>query len=186
MKGTPIYRDGVLPDLYSQTRKERKIETVFCGDDLNMDQFVAFFETRKTLQVLCSVEDDKTLKLRGYCWVDHPKGVDGARSAICGFCFFNNNAKDSSARDLAKLGLAYWFQDLKIDVIHGIQLESNIPARNFAARLGFEDCGVVPKYHYDCRVGELVGARVMVCRAAEFMPKFDEWMAEQKPVANGG
>lgn len=180
MPNTPVYRDGALSALYYETRKEGKIETVFCGDDLNHDQFIAYFEKRKTLQVLCRVEDDKTLKPRGYCWVDSPKGIDGARSAMCGFAFFGDASEDSAARDLGRLGLAYWFEDLKIDVIHGILLESNIAARNYAKKLGFEECAIVPDYHF--YQGELVGARVMICRATDFLPGFRLWR-EQNPVA---
>lgn len=180
MPGTPVYRDGALSTLYYETRKEAKIDAVFCGDDLNHDQFIAFFEKRKTLQVLCRVEEDKTLKPRGYCWVDNPKGEDGFRSAMCGFCFFGDATRDTCARDLGRLGLAYWFEALKIDVIHGIMLESNIPARNYAQNLGFEECAIVPEYH--SYRGELVGARVMICRATEFMPKFALWRLEN-PMA---
>src|ERR1035438_2389589 len=107
MIGTPVFKDGMLPFLYNKTREEGKIESVFCGDDLNMDAFVSFFDKRKTLQILCEVENDKTLKAVGYSWIDNPKGVDGARSALCGFCFFNNAGKRDSARDLGRLGLAY-------------------------------------------------------------------------------
>jgi len=180
MPGTPCYKDGMVSTLYYETRKEGKIAAIFCGDDLTHDQFVAFFEKRKTLQVLCRVEDNKDLKPRGFCWVDNPKGIDGARSALCGFGFFGDATEDAAARDLGRLGLAYWFEDLKIDVIHGILLESNIPARNFALKLGFKDVAVVPEYH--SFEGELVGARVMICRAVEFMPKFLEWRKEN-PVA---
>lgn len=180
MPGTPVYRDGMLSTLYYETRKEGKIDTVFCGDDLTHDQFIAFFEKRKTLQVLCRVEDDKTLKPRGYCWVDNPKGVDGARSAMCGFCFFGDVTEDSAARDLGWLGIAYWMEDLQIDVLHGIMLEANIPARNFARKLGFVEVAVVPDYHY--YNGELTGARVMMLRKVDFWERFEQWR-EQNPVA---
>lgn len=180
MPGTPIYKDGAVSLLYYQTRNEGKLKTVFCGDELNHDQFVAYFEKRKTLQVLCRVEDNKDLKPRGYCWVDNPKGVDGARAAMCGFCFFGDATEDSAARDLGMLGLAYWFNDLKIDVIHGIMLASNIPGRNFAQKLGFRECAIVPDYHYVD--GHLAGARVMVCYESEWWPTFEQWR-DQNPVA---
>lgn len=179
MPGSPVYRDGALSTLYYRTREEGKIETVFCGDDLNHDQFIAFFEKRKTLQVLCRVESNKDLKPAGYCWVDNPVGVDGARSALCGFCFFQDAVEVS--RDLGRLGLAYWFEDLMIDTIHGILLESNIPGKNYAARLGFTDWGVVPDRHY--HNGALEGARVMFLRKKNFWPGFAEWFDSKKLVA---
>jgi RimJ/RimL family protein N-acetyltransferase len=182
MPGTPVYKDGMLPFLYTKAREEGKIESVFCGDDLNMDAFVAFFEKRKTLQVLCEVENDKTLKPCGFSWVDNPHGVDGARAAMCGFAFFDGASRRDSARDLARLGLGYWMLALKIDVIHGVLLESNTAARNFALHVGFRDVAVVPKYHYRASTGELVDARVMIIEKKDFTPEFDIWIESQKLV----
>jgi hypothetical protein len=180
MPGTPIYRDGVLSTLYYSTKEEGKLKTVFCGDELNHDQFIAYFQKAKVLQVLCRVEANKDLKPRGYCWLDNAKGVDGARSAMCGFCFFGDATEDAAARDLGMLGLAYWFTALRVDVIHGIMLESNIPGRNFAQKLGFTQCAIVPSYH--ALDGKLVSARVMICDEAGWMPMFEQWR-EQNPVA---
>ena len=50
MPGTPVYRDGALSMLYYRTRDEDKLAVTFCGDVMNHDQFVAFFEKRKTMQ----------------------------------------------------------------------------------------------------------------------------------------
>ncbi len=135
------------------------------------------------MQCLCEVEEDKTLKIVGYSWIDLPRGVDGARAVMCGFAFFKNAGKRTSARDLGKLGLAYWFLDMQVDVIHGVMLESNIRGRNYAAHLGFRECAIVPKYHYDHEKGELVGARVMVIEKNDFIPGFEEWIDSQKLVA---
>jgi hypothetical protein len=178
MEGSPVHRDGVLLDLYRRTRDEGKIETVFCGDKLNFDSFVAFFEKRKTLQILCRVENDRTLRPAGYCWIDMPRGVDGARAVMCGFCFFREATR--VAVDLGKLGLAYWFEDMRADVIHGVLLESNKPGIHYALKLGFKDVCVVPEYLY--AGGHLVGAQVMILRREEFMPGFDEWLSRQIPV----
>ena len=178
MKGTPVYRDGMLPYLYTRTREEGNIQATFCGDDLNMDAFVAFFEKRKTLQVLCTVENDKTLKPAGFSWVDMPKGIDGARSVSCGFCFFREARL--VARDLARLAVAYCLIDLKVDVIFGVQLVTNIPALNFSRRLGFREACVVPKYLY--ADGALVDARVMILEGTDWLPGFEKWFAEKKIV----
>jgi RimJ/RimL family protein N-acetyltransferase len=180
MPGTPVYRDGTLSHLYYRTRDEGKLAVTFCGDVMNHDQFIAFFEKRKTAQILCEVEGDKNLKPVGYSWADLPRGVDGARAAMCAFCFFNGASERHSARDLGRLGLAYWFIDLQIDVLHGVMLESNIPGRNFAAKLGFTEAGVIPEYHY--HESELVGARVMILRKRDFIPFFEEWFPQQIPV----
>lgn len=173
MQGSPVYRDGMLPFLYTKTREEGKIEKVFCGDDLGMDAFVDFFVKRKTLQVLGRIEDDKTIEPCGYCWLDNPVGVDGARGALCGFCLFNDCGKTEDSRDLGRLGLGYWFFAMRVDVIHGIMLESNIAAKNYAAKLGFKEVAIVPKRHF--HKGQLEGARVMMIEKKDFAVQFDEW-----------
>lgn len=180
MDGTPVYRDGLLSDLYYATKKEGKIESVFCGDVINHDSFVAFFAARRTMQVLCEVEENKTLRPVGYSWVDLPKGVDGHRSAHSGFCFFNGASERNSARDLAMLGIAYWLIAMKIDVLHGIMLESNVAAKNFAQKVGYVEVALVPNYHY--HGGELEGARVMMLTKHHWLPTFEQWR-EQNPVA---
>jgi hypothetical protein len=180
MPGNPVYRDGMLPFLYSKAREEGKIEYVFCGDDLNMDSFVDFFVKRKTMQVLARIEDDKTIKPCGFSWLDNPVGVDGARGALCGFCFFDEAGKSKDARDLGMLGLGYWMFAMRVDVIHGIMLESNTVASNFAEHLGFREICVVPKRHF--YKGELVGARVMMIEKNDYEPVFTEWFESKKVV----
>ena len=184
MVGVPVYKDGMLPFLYTKAREEGKIEDTFCGDNLGMDAFVDFFVKRKTLQVLAEIEDDKTINPVGFAWLDNPRGVDGQRAAMCGFCFFNNSSKRDSARNLARLGLGYWMIALRVDVIHGVQLESNLAARNFSEHVGFKEVAVVPKYHYSASSGELVGARVMVIEKNDFVPIFESWYEKQKVVEN--
>jgi RimJ/RimL family protein N-acetyltransferase len=183
MPGTPVWKDGVLSTLYYNTRDEDKLAVTFCGDVMNHDQFVAFFQKRQTLVCLCEVREDKTLNIVGYAWVDTPTGVDGARAVLCGFCFFKGASKRTSARDLGRLGLAYWFLDMLIDVVHGIMLESNVRGRNYAQHLGFHQVGIIPKRHY--YEGELVGARVMMLEKTDFVPMFEEWFESQKAVAVG-
>jgi RimJ/RimL family protein N-acetyltransferase len=100
--------------------------------------------------------------------------VDGARGALCGFCFFDEAGKTKDARDLGMLGLCYWFEAMRVDVIHGIMLESNVAASNFAERLGFSQVALVPKRHF--HKGELVGARVMMIEKATFREHFEEWV----------
>ena len=183
MAGTPVWKDGVLSSLYYATKEDGKLAATFCGDVMNHDAFVAFFQKRQTLQILCEVEGDKSLKPVGYSWVDLPRGIDGARAVMCGFCFFKNAGKRTSARDLGRLGLAYWFLDMGIEVVHGVMLESNIRGRNYAAHLGFRDVALVPKYHFDSEKQELVSARVMMIEKNDFIPGFEEWFDSHKLVA---
>jgi len=182
MSGTPVYTDEMLPFLYQKTREEGKIELTFCGDILNLEKFVAFFVKRGTMQVLAEVEDDKTIKPVGYSWVDNPRGVDGSRGALVGFCFFKNSSKQESARNLGRLALGYMMNALRIDVLHGILLEENTQARDYCIRLGGREVGVVPRYHYSASAGQLVGARVMIIEKETYLPEFDKWFETQKVV----
>lgn len=180
MPGVPVYADGMLPLLYTKAREEGKIELTFCGDDINMDQFVDFFVKRKTMQVLARIEEDKTIKPVGFSWLDSPVGVDGARSSLCGFCFFEEAGKTRDARDLGMLGLGYWFIAMKVDVIHGIALESNLAAKNYARHLGFKEVAVVPKRQF--HKGMLEGARVSMIEKGDFLPVFEDWVEKKKVV----
>lgn len=181
MPGTPVYKDGTLSTLYYRTKEEGNLEVAFHESDMTHDRFIAFFELLKTLQVLCQVSDNKDLKPVGYSWVSNPVGVDGARAAVAGFCFFGDAARTKVARDLGMLGIAYWMIDLKIDVLHGVILESNFAAKNYAQKLGFVETAVVPKWRYVG--GELVSVRNMTLEATEFLPRFDSWRLEN-PIAN--
>lgn len=182
MAGVPVFRDGMLPFLYTKLKAEGKTGDLFCGDEKNMDDFVSFFNRIKTLQVLCRIKEDKDLVPVGIGWADLPRGKDGARACQCGEAFFDGASKTSDARDLARLALAYVFNALKIDVIHGIQLESNYAARNFSVRLGFKECAIVPKWHYIN--GELEAARIMILKKEDFIPSFEKWFEPRKLVVS--
>jgi hypothetical protein len=196
MPGTDVYVDGMLGWLYRRLKEENKVALTFCGENKTEDQFISFFDRLKTMQILCEIGPPEKpgdpgsksdLQPVGFSWVDAPVGVDGQRSAQPGEAFFHNASKRSSARDLARLALAYTMNDLKIDVYHGIQLASNVAARNFALKVGFKEVAIVPRRLY--HEGKLQDARVMMLEASEFLPPFWEWideehrkMDEQKPV----
>lgn len=178
MPGTPVYVDGMLSHLYFETKRLGRIEQTFCGDHYNLDKFISYFDSLKTLQVLTTVSESGILKPVGYSWVSNPRGVDGARSASPGFCFFEDVIH---ARDLARLAVGYAFEDLRIDTLHGVQVFDNHAARNFSRRLGFTEIATIPDYH--SINGELVAARVMMLRKADFWPKFLAWK-ESKDVVS--
>ena len=178
MPGTAVYRDGVLPDLYGKLKAEGTLLDTFCGDQMNLDSFVSFFDRLKTMQVLCRVTEADKLVPVGFSWVMNAKGVDGARSLECGEAFFDGAAKTPDARKLARLALAYAFHCLRTDVLFGRQVASNIAARNFSARLGFREVALIPHMHFVN--GELVDGRVMMLKKADFMEPFMKWKAAQE------
>jgi RimJ/RimL family protein N-acetyltransferase len=82
------------------------------------------------------------------------------------------------AVDLGRLGVAYWMEDLRITVVHGIILSSNQPAINYAKRLGFREVATVPDWRY---VHErLEPVTVVQVRDDEFMPGFERWFESKK------
>jgi len=181
MKGTPCFVDGMMSHLYYETKRLGKIEQTFCGDHFTHDIFIHYFESLKTAQVLCRVTEEAKLIPVGYSWVSNPRGVDGGRAAQCGFCFLEDGSSGkSSARDLARLAVAYALEDLRIDTLHGVQVIDNIQARNFSMRIGFKPVGVIPDYH--AIDGKLVAAQVMMLRKSDFWPKFLEWKEKQEKV----
>ena len=181
--GTVVYRDGVLSTLYYKTKEAGLIEKTFCGDNPNHDQFVRMFdESKKILQILCEVENvgeetENAIPV-GYAWVEAPKGIDGARAAMCGFAFFRHTRY---LRDLGMLGLYYWMDGLKITDLHGVLLEPNRAAIRYAAKLGFIRTATVPRFHF--YNGDLVPAVAMLLESKDFLPKFGKWFEPKKLVA---
>lgn len=182
IEGTPVFRDGTLPYIYYRLKEENKIAATFCGDNKNLDSFVSYFDRIKTAQILARVRESGNLEPVGVGWVDLPRGVDGARACQCGQAFFGDASRTPDARDLARLALAYSFEALKIDIFHGVQLESNYAARNFSLKLGFREVGLIPKWH--SVDGELQAARVMMLEKTEFWPAFQSWYDAQELAKN--
>jgi hypothetical protein len=180
MPGTPVWKDGMLPFLYYKMKEEGKLIDLFCGDEMNLDSFVSFYDKLKTLQVLARVSAEDKLVPVGFSWVQHAKGVDGARSCECGEAFFDGVTKTPDARALAKLAVAYAFQALKVDVLFGRQVASNTAARNFSFKIGFKHVAVIPKMHVIGR--EFADGRLMMLEKEEFMPKFLAWKEKQDAI----
>lgn len=184
MPGAPAYIDATMPYIYASLKKENKIAAMFCGENKNQDEFISYYQRIKTAQIACRVKENLRLDPVGITWLDLPRGVDGARACHCGMAFFGDSTRTEDAYSLARLALAYCFEDMKIDVLHGVQLESNTMARNFALNLGFEEVAIVPRWHcvevvFD---NELVSARVMMLEKIKFMPAFTEWFEKQEPA----
>lgn len=178
--GTVVWVDGMLSTLFYRTKALGRIKTTFCGDSPDHDQFIRMFDpSKKVLQILCEVENQGTPEEQchpvGYAWIEVPKGVDGERAAMCGFCFFK---RSRYMYDLGMLGIYYWMDGLKINVVHGVMLESNLPAKRFAEKLGFVTTAVVPKFH--SLEGKLVSAREMMVEDSDFRPVFENWFESRE------
>jgi hypothetical protein len=181
MFGTPVYVDGMLSHIYYELKRLGRIEQTMCGDHFNHDKWIHYFESLKTAQILCTVTAESKLVPVGMSWVSNPRGVDGGRAIQCGFCFIKDGSSGTSdARNLARLALAYCFEDLRVETIHGVQTIDNTAAKNFSMRLGFKPVAVVPDYH--AIDGKLVAAQVMMLRKSDFWPGFLKWKEKQEKV----
>jgi RimJ/RimL family protein N-acetyltransferase len=179
-KAWPVFPDGVLGHLYLRTKQDRLAETVFCGGEtFSFDWFVSFFaDTRKTVSQIYCLKNGAELIPIGYCWVSAASGRDGARRAPFGFLFFREYWGRPELRDLVMLCLAYWFEVLKIDVLHGFTLADNFLAQNFARRFHFTEVGTVPKLLH--RQGDLTDARVVMLEKDTFEPRLKAWRERQR------
>lgn len=176
----PIFPDGVLGHLYLRTKQDGLLDTVFCGHDpVDFDWFVGYLGSKAaTMQVYCLQEEGQPLTPIGYCWIIQPGGKDGAREAKFGFTFFKEYWGRRELRDLVMLGIGYWMNTLKIDVLHGFTLKDNHLARNFSRRFGFKEVGILPKFLY--RQGELTDATVVMLDRETFEPRMEQWRAKHK------
>lgn len=171
--GSLVYSDGMLSALYYATRDRGRIEPTFCGDLLNHDEFVRSFDpAKKVTQILCELDGPRVMPV-GYAWLEAPKGKEGHHAALCGFCFMK---RTRHLHDLGLMGIEYWVDALKIDVIHGVMLNSNLPAISYACKLGFDLVATVPKFHF--YRGELVDAAVVTLTAAKFRQVHSAWLAK--------
>ena len=179
---TVVYRDGMLSHLYYRSKELGRLEYIFCGDNPTHDQFIRMFdESKKITQILCEVKNqgtpEETADPVGYSWVEVSKGGDGERAAMCGFAFIK---RSRYMMDLGMLGVAYWMEGMKIDVLHGVLLEENKPAQRFAEDLGFTHEGTVRRFH--SYRGKLVSAVAMILEENDFMPQFGKWFESKKIV----
>jgi hypothetical protein len=181
MQGVPVYLDGTLPHLYYSTKAEGNIKNAFCGQDKNLGQFVSYFENLKTMQVCCEVAVGGKLIPVGFTWIVNPAGVDGARLAQPGMCFFGGAGKRGTAQSLAKLALAYAMVDLRINFLLGEQVYSNYAARNFALRLGFKEVARIPNRHVID--GRFEDGRVVMLKDEDFLPGFYQWKEKQPKMS---
>jgi hypothetical protein len=181
--GTVVWVDGMLSTIYYGLKRLNRLELTLCGDNPTHDEFVrAFDPSKKVLQILCEVRNQgaptEDAVPVGAAWVEMPKGTDGERAAMCGFAFFKPTRR---LLDLGRMGIRYWMHGLKIDVVHGVMLEMNYPARRFATRLGFKQMAKVPRFHFHQE--KLVDAVAVTLDKKDFDPSFEAWSENQKSVA---
>lgn len=135
-----------LPRLYLKTKEEGLLDLIFPGwhSKMTLPDFVDYLNARQQGFVVATLRPDYPVV--GYGWLNEIEGVNGARKASFGFCFFREYHRSEEIRDLARLALAYWFKEIDLNVLYGATLFSNRPAIKFSQEMGFHQIGLAPKF----------------------------------------
>lgn len=73
--------------------------------------------------------------------------ADGlANSMFIGYTFFQQAWRSPAQLALTYLGLAFFFQEFRLEAIHGVRYADNKLTAKWAAKFGFQDCGTVPSF----------------------------------------
>lgn len=175
-KSWKVFPDGLLGHLYLRTKQDERLEMIF-DTGMDFDGFVSYFAKKTVAMQVYAMKEGPDLIPAGYCWVDDVVGRDGARRAVFGLCFFKEYRGRREVADLGWQSLKYWFTELKIDVLFGITMESNLQARNFARRYSFKEIGVMEKFMY--RQGNLTSGRLVMLDRETFEPRYQRWLEER-------
>jgi hypothetical protein len=175
-KGSLVWKDGMLSTIYYSLKELDRLETTFCGDSPDHDEFIRDFDpSRKVAQILCEVGEESKLHPVGIAWVELPKGVKGERAALCGFAFFKRSRE---MYNLGRMGIYYWMAGLDINVVHGVMLHSNLQAIKYAIKMGFSVSFPIPRFHF--YQGKLVSAVAVTLEDHDFLPTFEPWFDKNR------
>ena len=111
---------------------------------MTLADFVGFMNTHQKGMVIGVLKPD--WKVAGWAWLNEIEGVSGARKASFGFGFFRKFHRTPEIREISRLALAYWFEQIGIDVLYGATLRRNYAAIRFSREMGFNQIGVAPKF----------------------------------------
>jgi RimJ/RimL family protein N-acetyltransferase len=171
--------DGLLGHLYLRTKKDGLLSTAFPGlPEINFDKFVSYLSGGKVILQIYYLKTGETMTPIGYCYLYNVDGEPGDRLAEFGFCFFKEYWFARFTVPLGWLCIAYWFEELQVDLLYGATLTSNRLARMYCRRFGFEELGDFPKF-LRCANGRQDGT-IVVLEKHKFQIL---WRQHQEPLA---
>lgn len=178
---TKFFPEMYLPALYGRLKEDGLLPLVFPGMAItHLNQFMHYFCTVGHPLLICHIVRNGVVgEQAGIGWICTSEGTDGARKASFGFGFFRSFWSTVEARELSWFMLAWWFHELKVDVLYGTTLRSNGLARNFAKNFGFTQLGVLPKFFYGN--GELKDGSLMVLERPTFDEGYFKWRESIEP-----
>lgn len=151
-----ISKDSVLaPDilvrLWAMVERDHLMSVVFPGMDMDLNRFVSYLSQMPLLigvvkPPVQAPEGVLKNQICGFAWLYGVEGEKDVRKAMAGFCFFKPYWRMPEVRHLARLGLKWWIEELKIGVLFGTILASNPIACAFARKFGFKKVARVPNF----------------------------------------
>lgn len=170
--------DGLLGHLYLRTKQDGLLSTAFPGlPQINFDKFVSYLSGPKVVLQIYYLKGDPMLPV-GYCYLYNIDGEPENRLAEFGFCFFREYWFPKITTPLGWLCIAYWLEEMKVDILYGATLTANRLARIYCRKFGFEELGDFPKF---LRSAEgRVDATIVVLEKHKFMKL---WRQHQEPLA---
>ena len=172
-EATNFFPEDFLVSLYCRLVQEDLLHTIFPGMNFkHLNQFINYMSTHPSLICLTRNEGE-ILDTAGFGYITENDGVDGARKAGFGFGFFRDHWATEVPRTLSWFMLAFWMNELKIDVLFGTTLKANGLAKNFSLNFGFKNHMDVPKLFF--RNGQLEDATIMLLEREDFEPRYQAW-----------
>src|SRR5882762_6240918 len=167
LKTPGVFPDDLWPRIHARLMDDGTVSTIFPGMGMFSAQDLDRHMKRQPA-VLYVIKPDT---LVGFGWITQSEGPDGARKAAFGFAFFRSTWGTALVRDLCFLSLAWWFEELKIEILYGSLLKTNRMATNFSRNFGFKDVGDLPMFFVVG--GKLVDGHLICLKKSDFMPRYE-------------
>jgi hypothetical protein len=180
LRTDPMFEEGYLGKIYGMLKGNRYsdrdglgiIESLFFGMDPSWDNIVSYLS--KTPLIIMGVwQPDDSFKPAGILF--RTVVIGGGRSCMAGYAFFREFWGKPEAEVLGMLGLAFAFQEFRVEAIHGMRYADNRQTVKFSQKYGFRDIGVHPRW--ELRRGELVDAVSSCLLKEDFEAYVDNMLA---------
>lgn len=129
--------------LYGKVKREGNMaERILPDTTFNLNQFIDYFMKHPPL--IGALRE--TNEIIGFAWLNEIYGPVGGRRGSLGFGFFKKYWGTDDIRDCSRFFLQWWFEELKIDVMFGNTLKTNLAAQAFSREMGFQKVADIPKF----------------------------------------
>ena len=149
--GSAMFAPDILARLWAMMERDKLMATVFPGmGEMTFNRFISYMSQVPLLIGLVKPMRGapETLKcdIAGFAFLYGVEGSGDYRKAMCAFAFTRPNWRMAEIRQLTRLGLRWWFEELGIAVLFGTILASNGIALSYAKKMGFTKVARVPNF----------------------------------------